>query len=159
MVPGRPQAGVLRRSDDTLRGRLLLCLNYFTGRPDAPTVSAWLSLVLAFIVGILMEALLGLIGFWILEVSSLIFIYMMMNYFLSGHMIPLDWLPAAISRPVQLLPFKYLAYFPAAIMLHRYTHGEARKELLIELGWVIGLFALNRARVQPRSPAIRRFGG
>ena len=122
-----------------------LCRNYFNGWPDGLTVAAWLaSLVLAFFVGFLMEALIGLIGFWFLEVSSLIFIYMMINYFLSGHMIPLDWLPAAISGPVQLLPFKYLAYFPAAIMLHRYTHAQLAQELLIELAWVIGLFALNR---------------
>ena len=102
-----------------------LCRGYFDGRPDGLTVAGWLAaLVLSFLVGFLMEALIGLIGFWFLEVSSLIFIYMMINYFLSGHMIPLDWLPAAISRPVQLLPFKYLAYFPAAIMLHRYTHAQ-----------------------------------
>jgi viologen exporter family transport system permease protein len=122
-----------------------LCRNYFNGWPDGPTVAAWMaSLVLGFLVGFLMEALIGLIGFWFLEVSSLVFIYMMINYFLSGHMIPLDVLPEAISRPVQLLPFKYLAYFPAAIMLHHYNHAQLAQELLIELCWVIGLFALNR---------------
>jgi len=122
-----------------------LCRGYFNGWPDGLTIGAWVaSLVLSFLVGFLLEALIGLIGFWFLEVSSLVFIYMMINYFLSGHMIPLDWLPPVISRPVQFLPFKYLAYFPAAIMLQRYTHTELARELLIELGWVLALFAANR---------------
>lgn len=133
-----------------------LCRGYFDGWPDGLTIGAWAAaLLLSFLVGFLLEALIGLIGFWFLEVSSLVFIYMMINYFLSGHMIPLDWLPAAISRPVQLLPFQYLAYFPAAIMLHRYTHAELARELLIELGWVLVLFAANRIAF---ARGVRRYG-
>jgi ABC-2 type transport system permease protein len=137
-----------------------LCRNYFNGWPDGPTVAAWMaSLLLGFLVGFLMEALIGLIGFWFLEVSSLVFIYMMINYFLSGHMIPLDVLPQPISQAVQLLPFKYLAYFPAAIMLHRYNHAQLAQELLIELCWVIGLFALNRLAFNRGVRNYGAFGG
>ena len=49
----------------------------------------------------------------------LIFIFMMINYFLSGHMVPLDWLPSLFSRwpaaqefvrqGMMYLPFPYLA--------------------------------------------------
>lgn len=122
-----------------------LCRDYFNGWPDPLTIAGWCAaLALSFLMGFLMEALIGLVGFWFLEVSSLVFIYMMINFFLSGHMIPLDWLPAAISRPVQFLPFQYLAYFPAAVMLGRFTHAQLAQELLIELIWVIALFAANR---------------
>ena len=34
-----------------------------------------------------------MIGFWFLEVSSLLFVYMLFNFFFSGHMFPLDMLP------------------------------------------------------------------
>jgi ABC-2 type transport system permease protein len=134
-----------------------LCRGYFTGWPDGFTVAAWVaSLLLSFLVGFLLEALIGLIGFWFLEVSSLVFIYMMINFFLSGHMIPLDWLPPAISGPVQYLPFKYLAYFPAAIMLGRYpSHAALSRELLMELGWVVGLFIANRIAF---ARGVRRYG-
>ncbi len=102
-----------------------LCRGYFSGWPDALTVAGWIaSLGLSFLVGFFLEALIGLVGFWFLEVSSFVFIYMMINYFLSGHMIPLDWLPAALSGPIQYLPFKYLAYVPSAILLHHYKHAE-----------------------------------
>jgi len=133
-----------------------LCRGYFPGWPDGTTLAACAAaLVLSFLVGFLIEALIGLVGFWFLEVSSLLFIYMMINYFLSGHMIPLDWLPAAISGPVQYLPFKYLAYFPAAVVLGRYSHHELARELLIELGWVIALLIANRVAFVR---GVRRYG-
>ncbi len=122
-----------------------LCRGYFSGWPDGLSIAACAaSLVLSFLVGFLMETLIGLIGFWFLEVSSLMFIYMMINYFLSGHMLPLDWLPAQINHAIQLLPFKYLAYVPAAIMLGRYSHAGLARELSIELAWIVVLLALNR---------------
>lgn len=133
-----------------------LCRSYFPGWPDGLTIAAWvLSLIMAFLVGFLIESLIGLVAFWFLEVSSLIFIYMMINYFLSGHMIPLDWLPDPISQWVQYLPFKYLAYFPAAVMLDRYTHAELARELLIEASWIVVLLAANRVAF---ARGVRRYG-
>ncbi|MEX0718910.1 MAG: ABC-2 family transporter protein [Planctomycetaceae bacterium] len=133
-----------------------LCRGYFDGWPAAHVIIAWVaSLLLAFLIGFLMEALIGLIAFWFLEVSSLLFIYMMFNYFLSGHMIPLDWLPAPISDWVQFLPFKYLAYFPAAVMLGRYTPIELAWELAIAVGWVAALLLANRVAF---ARGVRRYG-
>lgn len=133
-----------------------LCRGYFSGWPDGWTVAAWvLSLMMAFLVGFLIESLIGLVAFWFLEVSSLIFIYMMINYFLSGHMMPLDWLPDPLSQWVQYLPFKYLAYFPAAVMLDRYTHAELARELMIEASWIVALLAANRLAF---ARGVRRYG-
>ena len=56
---------------------------------------------MAFLMGYLLESLIGMISFWFLEVSSLLFFYMLLTYFLSGHMFPLEiipGLPAAMSR-------------------------------------------------------------
>ena len=108
--------------------------------------------------GFLLESLIGLISFWFLEVSSLLFIYMMINYFLSGHMIPLDWL-GEFGAWVQYLPFKYLAYLPAAIMLGKYTHVELARELSIELSWVLLLLAANRVAFNRGVRRYSAFGG
>ncbi len=122
-----------------------LCRAYFPGWPDAITIAAFAaSLAMSFLLGFLIEALIGLVSFWFLEVSSLLFIYMMLNFFLSGHMIPLDLLPAPVFTAIEYLPFKFLAYTPAAIMLGRYSHAELAEQLLIELAWVVGLYVLNR---------------
>jgi ABC-2 type transport system permease protein len=122
-----------------------LCRNFFREAPDACDIAAFTgSLLAAFIIGFLLESLIGLIAFWFLDVSSLIFIYMMVTYFLSGHMLPLDWLPAPLGTWVQYLPFKYLAHVPATMMLHKYTHAELAQELLVAVGWIVVLIALNR---------------
>jgi ABC-2 type transport system permease protein len=102
-----------------------------------------------------MEALIGLIGFWFLEVSSLVFIYMMITFFLSGQMLPLDWLPSVVTRPLEFLPFKYLAYFPAAVMLHRYSHAQLALELAVLVGWVVVLFIACRTAF---ALGLRRYG-
>ena len=116
---------------------------------------AWvLSLVMAFLIGFLIESLIGLISFWFLEVSSLLFIYMMMSYFLSGHMIPLEWLAEWIPW-VHYLPFKYLAYFPAAILLGQVPAESLVMELSIQAMWILGLFALNRLAFHY---GVRRYG-
>jgi len=133
-----------------------LCRDYFPGWPDGYTITAFLiSLPIGFLIGFLIESMIGLISFWFLEVSSVIFVYMMLNYFLSGHMIPLDWLPEPVSEWVIYLPFKYLAYFPAAIMLGRYTHEELVRELIMAIGWVLILTVASRVMF---ARGVRRYG-
>lgn len=128
----------------------------FDGWPSASTLGAFIaSLFMAFAMGFLIEALLGLIAFWFLEVSSLLFIYMLLNYFLSGHMIPLDFLPDWLATAVEVLPFKYLAFTPAAIFLGRYEEAELVRVLLIEATWVVGLFLAVRWTYQR---GVRRYG-
>lgn len=122
-----------------------LCRSYFPPWPDAFTLAAFVaSLLMAFLLGFLIESLLGLISFWFLEVSSLLFIYMMLNYFLSGHMLPLDFLPEPILRVIWYLPFKYLAYVPAAIYLDRYPREELTQVLSMGAIWIGALAILNR---------------
>lgn len=136
-----------------------LCRDYFPGWPDGWTIAAFgASLVMGFLIGFLLESLIGLISFWFLEVSSLLFVYMMINYFLSGHMIPLDWL-GEFGAWVQYLPFKFLAYFPAAIMLGKFTPVELAQELLIELSWIVVLLAVNRIAFSRGVRRYSAFGG
>ncbi len=133
-----------------------LCRDFFPGWPDSLTIAAFCaSLVMGFLMGFLLESLIGLISFWFLEVSSLLFIYMMINYFLSGHMLPLDMLPGSIGSVVQYLPFQYLAYFPPTIMLGKHSHAELGQELLIELAWIVALFFANRVAF---ARGVRRYG-
>ena len=41
---------------------------------------------LSFLLGFFFEATLGMVGFWILEVSSLLFVYQLFSFFFSGQM-------------------------------------------------------------------------
>ncbi|HUY33515.1 MAG TPA: ABC-2 family transporter protein [Pirellulales bacterium] len=127
-----------------------LCRGYFPGWPGPATLVAFaLSLIMAFLLGFFLEATLGTLGFWFLEVSSLLFVYMLFNFFFSGHMFPIDMLPGVWGQIVEHLPLKYLAYFPAAVFLGKVEGTELVRELGIEVGWlaffiVAGRMALNR---------------
>ncbi len=137
-----------------------ICRGYFPGWPDLATLAAALvSLVLAFLIGFYIESLMGLFAFWYLEVSSLIFVYMLLNYFLSGHMLPLDWLPAPYRGLILWLPFKYLAYVPAAIILQRYPQDALFGELALGAGWVLVLWALNKWALARGLHRYSAFGG
>jgi ABC-2 type transport system permease protein len=123
-----------------------LCRDFFTGLSISPT--SWaiflLSLPLSFALGFYLETCLGLVGFWMLEVSSLLFVYMLFQFFLSGHMFPLDILPATWAHMVGYLPIKYLAYFPAAVLLGKITGTKLLIDFGMQIFWVIFFFGVSR---------------
>lgn len=123
----------------------LLLASFFPGWPDPWTFAAYLaSLLMAFLVGFFLEACIGMIAFWFLEVSSLLFVYMLLSFFLSGHMFPLDMLPGGWDEVVQWLPLQYLAYFPSAIFLGKIQGAELAMGLAIELLWLAFFVILSR---------------
>ena len=114
-----------------------LCRGYFDGWPPPHVMAAFVaSLVMGFLIGFFLEATIGMIGFWFLEVSSLLFIYMLFSFFLSGHMFPLDLLPDPLERIVEFLPLKYLAYFPAAVFLQKIPEDQLATEMAIQAAWL-----------------------
>ncbi len=137
-----------------------LCRDYFPGWPAPTTLLAVIAaLGMSFLIGFFIESLMGLASFWYLEVSSLVFVYMLLNYFLSGHMLPLDWLPPPLSNLILLLPFKYLAYVPAAIALGRYSGWDLWLELIYEFLWVLVLWRLNRWVLERGLQRYSAYGG
>lgn len=134
-----------------------LCRGFFDGWPDGPTMAAYLaSLVMAFLLGFLLEFTIGMIGFWFLEVTSLLFVYMLFSFFFSGHMFPIGLLPGIWGDLVRLLPLQYLAYFPSAVFLGKITGAELVVGLAVQLGWVV--FFLLAARLALHF-GVRRYSG
>ncbi|MCP4078998.1 MAG: ABC transporter permease [Planctomycetaceae bacterium] len=118
---------------------------FTNGTPGVEVFATYLlSLVLSFLLGFFLETCMGLISFWYLEVSSLTFIYMLFNFFLSGHMFPLTWLPGGFEWAVQALPFQYLAYFPAAVFLGKITGAALYWGVAVQIAWVLFFFLLSR---------------
>lgn len=123
-----------------------LCRSFFDAGFPAPDqlLGLVLALIGSFLLGFAMEACLGLVAFWLLEVSSLAFIFMLLTFFLSGHMFPLDLMPAPLDWIIGLLPFQYLAYFPSAVALGKVTGEELIWGVVIQYVWVIGFWVLCR---------------
>ncbi len=86
----------------------------------------------------------GLIGFWLLEVSSLFFIYYILNFFLSGGMFPLDLLPKPFYAVVRWLPFQYMGYFQIKLYLGDYSVSEGWAGLAAAFIWILVFWGLSR---------------
>ena len=137
-----------------------LCRNFFDGFPDVLTMAAFaLSLVLSFLVGFFFEVSVGMVGFWFLEVTSLLYIVMTLNFFISGHMLPLDLLPEPWLTILKLLPFQYMAYFPAVVFLGKVQGMTLVKYLLAELFWAVFFMVLARALYRSGLRRYSSFGG
>jgi len=137
-----------------------LCRSYFPGWPGPATLAAGVfSLVLCFLLGYFLEASMGLVGFWWLEVSSLLFVYMLFNFFLSGHMFPLDMLPQPWRSLVELTPLMYLAYFPAAVLLGKITGWALVRGLIVEAAWVLIFIIVSRVLFHCGTRRYSAYGG
>ena len=102
------------------------------------------SLLLGFLIGFFFEAAIGMVGFWFLEVTSLLYIVNTLNFFVSGQMFPVDLLPHPWDTILKALPFQYMAYFPAAILLGKVQGTDLIYGLLGEAFWVVVFIALAR---------------
>ncbi|MDA8744554.1 ABC-2 family transporter protein [Rubripirellula amarantea] len=135
-----------------------LCRDYFEhGWPEPHIIVAFIgSLIMGFLIGFFLEAAIGMIGFWFLEVSSLLFVYMLFSFFLSGHMFPLSLLPDNIEAVVNFLPLKYLAYFPAAVFLGKIPEEDLPMEMAIEAAWLAFFIIICRFAY---SRGVKRYSG
>ena len=137
-----------------------LCGDYFPAWPSLTTVLCYIaSLVMGFILGFFLEASIGLVSFWFLEVTSLLFVYMLLSFFLSGHMFPLDFLPSPWNSIVEWLPLRYLAYFPAAVWLGKIQGPELVRGLVIEVCWIVFFLVLARYLLRRGVLRYSGFGG
>jgi ABC-2 type transport system permease protein len=130
-----------------------LCRGYFTGGwpPPAEMAAFIAAIVMSFFLGYFLDAAIGLIGFWFLEISSLLFVYMLISYFLSGQMFPLDMLDKVTivgsitaGDVFRCTPLQYLAYFPATIFLGKVQGIQLVWGLAGELAWLLVLMGICR---------------
>lgn len=137
-----------------------LCRGYFPGWPPGNIFAAFLySLVMAFLLGFFMEATMGMIAFWFLEVSSLLFVLMLFTFFFSGHMFPLDFLPEFWKHAINYTPFPYLAYFPSAVFLGKIQGPALVNGLTIVTAWTLAFVVLCRLSMLAGYRRYSGFGG
>jgi ABC-2 type transport system permease protein len=137
-----------------------LCRSYFDHFPDLLTVCAYVaSLLLGFVIGFFFETGIGMIGFWFLEVTSLLYVVNTLNFFISGQMFPLDLLPPVFAGALKAMPFQYMAYFPAAIFLGKVTGVQLVYGLGIELAWAVVFVAAANSLYRLGLRRYSAFGG
>lgn len=112
---------------------------------DAVTWAVFLvSVVLAAALQFLIAFVLATLAFWVLEISTLVFILYSFEYFLSGRIFPIDVLPAGLRMVLNALPFPYELYFPVAVWMGKVAGPAMWSGLAIQAAWTLALFALSR---------------
>ena len=118
---------------------------YLVGPPDGWTAVLFVvSLILAALLQFFISFTMALLAFWVLEVSTFIFILYAFEYIASGHLFPLDILPPALEHALYFTPFPYQLYFPVGIYMGKLTGAELARGLTMQALWV--LFAYCAAR-------------
>jgi ABC-2 type transport system permease protein len=124
---------------------IVLQRKYFVLPADGATFGWFvLSMALTALLQFFLSYTLALTAFWLLEVSTLIFIVFAFEYIAGGHLFPLDILPPALAKGLFLTPFPYQMFFPVSIYVGKTTGPALYQGLLIQALWVAAAYALAR---------------
>jgi ABC-2 type transport system permease protein len=122
-----------------------LMRHFFSHIPTLWECAAFvISLVTAFSIGMLFCFVIGTLAFWFLEISTFLFVVMMLEFFLSGQMIPLNILPAAMQPFLMLSPFGYEGYWPCMILMGKVPQAQLPQVLVIGFLWVGAFYLLSQ---------------
>jgi ABC-2 type transport system permease protein len=102
------------------------------------------SLVLTALLQFFISFGMAMLAFWLLEISTLIFILFAFEYLASGHLFPLDLLPSGVKHILFLTPFPYQLYFPIQIYLGKATGGDLWAGLAMQALWVLATYGFAR---------------
>lgn len=103
-----------------------------------------LSLGLSALLQFLLSYIIALLAFWVLEISSFVFILLAFERLASGQMFPLDILPPGLEQALMWTPFPYGMFFPVSVYLGRVTGTALAQGLLLQVFWVGMTYALAR---------------
>ena len=103
-----------------------------------------ISLALTALLQFFMSYTMAMLAFWVLEVSTFIFILFAFEYAAGGHLFPIDILPPAVSQILQFTPFPYQLFFPVSLYLGRVSGAELWGGLALQVFWTVFFCLLAR---------------
>jgi ABC-2 type transport system permease protein len=124
---------------------ILYLHRYFVLPPGWTAFGAFLlSVILTALLQFFMSYTMAMLAFWVLEVSTFIFILFAFEYIASGHLFPLDILPHGLQQALFFTPFPYQLYFPVSIYMGKTAGLDLLRGLLIQALWVLAAYAAAR---------------
>ena len=90
----------------------------------------------------LINMICGMLSFWFLSIGNLHIIIDSSITLFSGSIIPLWLIPEKFTFVYEILPFKYLYYYPISIILGLVNVQKIVRIFLYEIIWTAGLFVL-----------------
>jgi ABC-2 type transport system permease protein len=117
---------------------LFFTASYFTWPSE---VGLWLAAIWTIAMAALLQFFItisiALLAFWMLEISTVVFIVYSFEYMLSGKMFPLAFMPPFVQDILQWLPFPYELYFPVRVLMNRVHGADLWFGLGVQAFWVI----------------------
>ena len=122
---------------------VFFCLFWFTRSyftwPVDPLI--WLASVWATAMAGLLQFFISIsiafLAFWMLEISTVVFIIYSFEYMFSGRMFPLAFMPPFVQDVLRWLPFPYELYFPALVFMNRVHGADLWFGLGVQGFWVL----------------------
>src|SRR5207247_3590951 len=100
-------------------------------------VLATLSILMSALIQFFITYSLAMFAFWILEISTIVFIVYSFEYFLGAQMFPIDIMPAAVQAVMKWLPIYYDLFCPVAIFLGRLKGPDLVQALAMHTGLLL----------------------
>ena len=111
---------------------------------DGAFVAFLFSIVLTALLQFFISYSMAMLAFWFLEITTLIFILFAFEYLASGHLFPLDLLPAPLQDALYYTPFPSMLYVPIAIYMGKIVGARIWLALGMQLLWLVLAYGLAR---------------
>lgn len=112
-------------------------------------------IVIAFALGFLFKMILGVLAFWMTDISGVLETNDVLILLFSGIILPFDLLPTWIQKIALFTPYPYIVYYPVVALMGRVNFNFSQV-IVQELVWVAALFALYRLLW---AQGVKRFSG
>ncbi|HEX5400296.1 MAG TPA: ABC-2 family transporter protein [Verrucomicrobiae bacterium] len=127
-------------------GLFIFCFRqYFVGPATGMALLAFpVSLLLTALLQFFISYTMAMLAFWLLEISTFIFILFALEYIASGHLFPIDLLPLPLQHLLYFTPFPSMLYTPIAIYMGKISGLGTGLGLLMQLVWLMLAYGLAR---------------
>jgi ABC-2 type transport system permease protein len=103
-----------------------------------------LAMIGAWMLSFLIQYINGLLAFWITQAIAVFDLWFGLWTLLSGYLIPLELMPAALRQVAYWLPFRCQLAVPLEILMGRLRGGEIWLNLALQAFWIIVMYGLCR---------------
>lgn len=102
-----------------------------------------LALVIASVINILINLIIGTIAFFMTEVRCLFISMDILKGLLIGKVFPISLMPKVLYGFLVHTPFQFICYFPAMILLGKYNTAELLSNFLMSIGWIVVMLGMS----------------
>lgn len=97
-----------------------------------------LAIILGGVLSFEFDFAVGILAFWLVRVNSFKYMLQYGMFFFAGALLPIDLFPKTFQMIANLLPFRFLVFFPIQIFLEKET--QALEGFLTVIVWIIVLY-------------------